>query len=64
MYVYFINFLDYGDSSYYPVFSFKKYTLKEFEEKYKILKFEREDENGELTPIRKERKGRDNGLYR
>ena len=42
----------------------KEYTLKEFEEKYKILKFEREDENGELTPIRKERKGRDNGLYR
>lgn len=42
----------------------KEYTLKEFEEKYKILKFEREDENGELTPIKKERKGRDNGLYR
>lgn len=32
MYVYFINFLDYGDSSYYPIFSFKKYNLKEFEE--------------------------------
>lgn len=29
-YVYFINFLDYGDSCFFPVFSHKKYTDEEF----------------------------------